>query len=62
MTFIWKIPPSIGSIPRMIKLLAVMLSLVAVASAVDLPSKKHLNLAAIKVMVDRKSTRLNSSH
>ena len=35
----------------MIKLLAVMLSLVAVASAVDLPSKKHLNLAAIKVMV-----------
>ena len=34
----------------MIKLLAVMLSLVAVASAVDLPSKKHLNLAAIKVM------------
>jgi glc operon protein GlcG len=35
----------------MIKLLALTLSLVAVASAVDLPSKKHLNLAAIKVMV-----------
>src|ERR1041385_3636839 len=49
--YIWKNPLTIGSIPRMIELLAVMLSLVAVASAVDLPSKKHLNLAAIKVMV-----------
>src|SRR5205085_12251151 len=50
-TFMWKISPAIDSIPAMIKLFAVMLSLVAVASAVDLPSKKHLNLAAIKVMV-----------
>ena len=37
--------------PPMLKLLAVMLSLVAITAAVDLPSRKHLNLAAIKVMV-----------
>jgi glc operon protein GlcG len=38
--------------PRMLKLLAVMLSLLAAtSSAADLPSKKYLNLAAIKTMV-----------
>ena len=35
----------------MFKLFAVMLGLVAMASAADLPSKKYLNLAAIKTMV-----------
>jgi glc operon protein GlcG len=35
----------------MLKLLCVMLGLVAVTSATDLPTKKHLNLAAIKTMV-----------
>jgi glc operon protein GlcG len=35
----------------MLKLLAVMLSVVAIASAANLPSKKYLNLAAIKTMV-----------
>ena len=35
----------------MFKLLAVTLILTMVASAVDLPSRKHLNLAAIKIMV-----------
>jgi glc operon protein GlcG len=46
-----------GSILRMFKLLVVMLSLVATASPVaapssaDLPTRKYLNLAAIKTMV-----------
>ena len=46
-----------GSILRMFKLLVVMLSLVATASSVaapssaDLPTRKYLNLAAIKTMV-----------
>ena len=35
----------------MFKLLVVLLSLVAAMSAADLPSKKYLNLAAIKTMV-----------
>ncbi len=35
----------------MFKLMVVMLSLVAVTFAADLPSAKHLNLAAIKIMV-----------
>lgn len=35
----------------MLKLLVVMLSLVAMTFAVDLPSKKYLNLAAVKTMV-----------
>jgi glc operon protein GlcG len=35
----------------MFKLLAVMLSLATLAAAVDLPSHKFLNLAAIKIMV-----------
>jgi len=46
-----------GSILRMFKILVVMLSLVATASSVaapssaDLPTRKYLNLAAIKTMV-----------
>ena len=36
----------------MSKLLVAILSLVAVASAADLPTRKHLNLAAIKTMVN----------
>lgn len=40
----------VASLP-MFKLLIVMFSLVAVAMAADLPSKKQLNLAAIKTMV-----------
>ena len=35
----------------MLKVFAVMLGLVAVASAAELPTKKYLNLAAIKTMV-----------
>jgi len=35
----------------MFKLLVVMLSFVTAASAADLPTRKHLNLAAIKTMV-----------
>lgn len=40
----------VASLP-MFKLLIVMFSLVAVAMAADLPSKRQLNLAAIKTMV-----------
>src|ERR1039458_10608222 len=64
----------------MIKFVVLFLSLAFLASAAELPSKKYLNLAALKTMVaaveseaqkrnvqvticiDRKSTRLNSSH
>ena len=50
--FIWKICESAASIRRMFKLLAVMLSFLAVtSSAQDLPTRKHLNLATIKTMV-----------
>lgn len=35
----------------MFKLLVLLLTVVAMASATELPSKKHLNLAAIKIMV-----------
>jgi glc operon protein GlcG len=35
----------------MFRLLVVMLSFVAIAFAADLPSRKHLNLSAIKTMV-----------
>jgi glc operon protein GlcG len=42
---------ALGSILRMRKLAIVMLSLVAVSWAVDLPSKKYLNVAAMKTMV-----------
>jgi glc operon protein GlcG len=37
--------------PRMMRLLVVMMSLAMVAMAAELPSKKYLNLAAIKTMV-----------
>ena len=53
----WKSANPAGSILRMFKLLVVMLSLVATASPVgapssaDLPTRKYLNLAAIKTMV-----------
>lgn len=40
-----------GSILRMLKLLVLTLMLTVVASAMDLPSRKTLNLAAIKAMV-----------
>jgi glc operon protein GlcG len=50
--FIWKIGESADSIPRMFKLLALMLSfLAATSSAADLTTRKHLNLATIKTMV-----------
>ena len=48
----WKIPGPAGSIPRMFKLLALMLIfLVATSSAQDLPTRKRLNLATIKTLV-----------
>src|SRR5579864_3472629 len=49
---LWKIRTSAGSIPRMFKLLALMLIfLVATSSAQDLPTRKRLNLATIKNLV-----------
>jgi glc operon protein GlcG len=43
---------AVDTIPRMFKSLIVMLCLVsALAAATDLPSKKYLNLAAIKTLV-----------
>ena len=42
---------AIGSILRMSKLLLVVLSLMVSMSASDLPTKKYLNLAAVKTMV-----------
>jgi glc operon protein GlcG len=50
-TFMWKTYAVIGSILRMFKLLVVMFSLTAVMLAADLPSRKQLNLATIKLMV-----------
>jgi glc operon protein GlcG len=47
----WKTYAVIGSILRMFKLLVVMFSLTAVMLAADLPSRKQLNLATIKLMV-----------
>ena len=47
-----KFGESAGSIPRMFKLLVLMLSfLVATSSAADLSTRKHLNLVTIKTMV-----------
>jgi glc operon protein GlcG len=37
--------------PRMMKLLVLLMGLVTMASATELPSKKFLNLAAVKTMV-----------
>jgi glc operon protein GlcG len=42
---------AIGSILRMLKLLVMMLTLAAVTFAAELPTKKYLNLAAVKTMV-----------
>jgi glc operon protein GlcG len=61
--FIWKTRESAGSIRRMFKLLALMLSfLAATSSAADLTTRKHLNLATIKTMVaaaEAEAKRLN---
>ncbi len=40
-----------GNIPRMLKSLLAALCLIGTLTAADLPSKKYLNLAAIKTMV-----------
>jgi glc operon protein GlcG len=49
--FIWNICLPSGSILPMFKLLFVMLAFFATAYSADLPSKKYINLAAIKSMV-----------
>jgi glc operon protein GlcG len=49
--FIWKTGEATGSILRMFRLLVVLSLLVSTSSAVDLPSKKYLNLTAIKTLV-----------
>ena len=49
--FIWKIDKPRRSILPMFKLLFVMLAFFATAYSADLPSKKYINLAAIKTMV-----------
>jgi glc operon protein GlcG len=49
--FNWKNKNAVGSILRMLKLLLVMFSLAAVMFAADLPTRKQLNLATIKLMV-----------
>jgi glc operon protein GlcG len=43
--------PAIGSILPMLKLLVMMLTMAAVTFAAELPTKKYLNLAAVKTMV-----------
>ena len=50
-TFIWKFAKAIDSIPPMFKLLFVMLAFLAAIPSTDLPTKKYLDLAAIKTMV-----------
>ena len=50
-TFIWKFAKAIDSIPPMFKLLFVMLTFFAAIPSTDLPTKKYLDLAAIKTMV-----------
>ncbi len=50
-TFLWKTGSAIGSILRMFKRLVVMLSVAAVMLGADLPTRKQLNLATIKLMV-----------
>jgi len=61
--FVWKIGGPAGSIRHMFKQLALMLTfLAATSSAVDLPTRKHLNLATIKTMVaaaEAEAKRLN---
>jgi glc operon protein GlcG len=42
---------AVGTIPRMLKPMLVALCLVGTLAAADLPSKKYLNLAAVKTMV-----------
>jgi glc operon protein GlcG len=49
--FIWNICVPRGSILPMSKLLLAMLAFSLATYAADLPSKKYLNLAAIKIMV-----------
>jgi glc operon protein GlcG len=49
--FSWKPRKPTDSILRMVKLLLGMISLLTLALATDLPIKKYLNLAAIKVIV-----------
>lgn len=49
--FIWKTGSAIGSILRMSKLVVALFSLMAVMLAADLPTRKQLNLATIKIMV-----------
>jgi glc operon protein GlcG len=49
--FIWNICMARGSILPMFKLLFATLAFCVTAFAADLPSKKYLNLAAIKTMV-----------
>src|SRR6266705_1916374 len=49
--FVWKIDKPRRSILPMFKLLFVMLAFFATAYSADLPSKKYINLAAIKTMV-----------
>jgi glc operon protein GlcG len=49
--FVWKAGNAAGSILRMFKRIVVLLMLATAVFAVDLPSKKSLNLAAIKAMV-----------
>jgi glc operon protein GlcG len=46
-----EIHPAVDTIPRMFKSLIVMLCLMETLMAADLPSKKYLNLVAIKTMV-----------
>jgi glc operon protein GlcG len=49
--FVWQIRAAIDSIPRMRKLLFVLLMVAAALPAADLPTKKYLDLATIKIMV-----------
>jgi glc operon protein GlcG len=50
--FVWKITDVVGSILRMRKLLLVILSMLSGAAlAADLPTKKYLDLNAVKTMV-----------
>jgi glc operon protein GlcG len=49
--FIWKTEKATGSILRMFKHLLVIGLLASTSVAADLPAKKYLNLAAIKIMV-----------
>ncbi len=48
---LWKTDDTLGTILRMSKLLLVVLLLVTMTFAADLPTRKTLNLATIKIMV-----------